>query len=174
MSRARRVRGAGGMTLVEILVATAVSSLVLLIAAGLYVASLNMERRSRTAQELSDVSIAMESVTAELRQTTRHPGSVIVRDEDTEQGRRRILAVLSTRRTGWTFFIYDPARRELRRAESASESPVLPPPDAGRVLARNLTTFEVASDGRLFTVRMAGEKNGQRISLQTQVWPRNE
>jgi prepilin-type N-terminal cleavage/methylation domain-containing protein len=163
-----------GMTLVEILVATTISSLVLLIAGGLYVAALNMERRSRTMRELGEVSIAMESVTAELRQTTRHPGSVIMRDEDADGGRLRVIGVLSTRRTGWTYFVYDPGRGELQRVESAGESPVVPAPDGGRVLARNLTMFDVVYDGNLFTVTIAAEKNGQKVRLDTQVWPRNE
>jgi prepilin-type N-terminal cleavage/methylation domain-containing protein len=170
----RPLQDAGGMTLVEVLVATAISSLVLLIAGGLYVAALNMERRSRTMRELGDVSIAMEFVTSELRQTSRHPGSVIMRDDAAEDGRRRVIGVLSTRRTGWTYFIYDPARGELRRIESAGESPVWPPPAGGRVLARHFTAFDVVYDGRLFTVTMAAEKNGQKVRLDTQVWPRND
>ncbi|HEY3246798.1 MAG TPA: prepilin-type N-terminal cleavage/methylation domain-containing protein [bacterium] len=163
-----------GLTLIEVLVATSISSLVLLIVGGLYLALLHIDRRSQTTRDLGEISIAMDSLTTSLREASRHGGDVVVWDDSAGGRNRKIIAVMARRQIGWTYFIYDRGRREFRRVESTDAAPATPPLDAGRVLARNVIGVEVTHEDDLYSVRLVAEKNGQRIRLQTQVWPRNE
>lgn len=181
----------GGLTLVEVLVGVSISGLVLTILAGVYMAFLHLNQRATTSVDLRQISIVMDAVTTELRQTTRHDGVVIweaetggVRHDTIGSFTKRIVTEsdLATANSpvqptagGWRYFVHDLTRSEVRVIDQPGErGEGPPPPNIGRILARNVERFQVTRQGHLIEVTIVAAKNGQRAQLQTAIWPRNQ
>ncbi len=190
MTQGRSDRPNAGFTLVEVLVAVSISGLVLTILSSVFIAFLHLNRRGTTMIDLNEVSIVMDAVTTELRQTIR-PYGVVIWTAQADGTEGDSVGIFTTRlegginfppvdtsaptSRGWRYFVHDPIRGEVRQIDQPGEGPdSLPPQDGGRVLATNVQTFRVVRQGNLFEVTIVAVKNGQQARLQTAIWPRNE
>jgi prepilin-type N-terminal cleavage/methylation domain-containing protein len=170
-----------GLSLIELLVASAIAGILGLAVFGLFRGGLALWQRGAEAIDVGDATIGLEVLGAAIRESSHSMdviqvgGDILVlRSGPLPDGDGTLAATGLLTFGGWVAFVHDRDRLELRRIELATpDATANPLPGQGRLIARDVQGFAVERQGDRITVSMTIGRHGRSVTLRTSIRPRN-
>lgn len=176
----RPIAGTAGLTVLELVVALALASLVMALVGSLFVASLSVWRRGAQLREAHAHAGGLTDVMArDIRNASQAP-SVLVRPPLDVPDGEPILAVTAgvgpaaDQGPAWVVYVHDAQRREVRRLVVVVDPAGAPQTRESRLMATGVERVTVTgADGGGVTVEVAVRRGKDLATSRTTAAPRN-
>lgn len=170
-------RAAGGLTLLEIVIAAALGAVVVGLVGALLVASLGTWRRGRDLQEAqAHAAIVADAVARDVRNASQAPGVVLRPQLPAEDG-EPVLAVTPVAgpdaHAGWVVYVYRHDRGDVVRRLVGTDAQGRPVLRSARTVATGVVAFAVQPADGGVTVEVEVRRGRARGQARTTVVPRN-
>ncbi len=170
-------RGRPGFTLVEIIIALALTSIVLAIVGSLFVASLSTWRRGQDLREAQSLaSTLVDLIGRDVRNASQAP-SVLVHPVFTVDQGEPILAITAAATPGpgggWILYVHVPERQEVLRQLVSIDADARVQVRESRVAGIGVTVITARETGGGVTVEVEVRRGTATAQSRTTSAPRN-
>ncbi|MDR7521408.1 MAG: prepilin-type N-terminal cleavage/methylation domain-containing protein [Armatimonadota bacterium] len=177
--RRRPTVGPPGYTLIELVIALALASVVMALVGSLFVASLSTWRRGTDLREAQAHAAGLVEVMArDVRNASQAP-SVTIRPRIAVPGGDPLLAITAGEATAadggspWIVYVHHPERREVLRLVVALDPVGRVAPRESRVMATGVERVTLQEAGGGVTVEVAVRRGREVATSRATAAPRN-